>query len=238
MSTINVGRSASAQLTAGAAILAAARTADTRFIKDRLAAFERVQQRYSEADAKVQKVEADLANARALFHTEQQDVVDALARALVADGQPIKKPFAAFGAATMSTLVRMAPADAVTGLSELLAAIRRSRTLGKPMLQAVQSAEKVTRDMEHALARIEVLNSATRDARSTRVAIAQTWETEFGALKRGARAAADDGATTLYATLFDRPARPNGKNHKSPPIPAPTTVPAANPASATASAQS
>jgi hypothetical protein len=41
--------------------------------------------------------------------------------------------------------------------------------------------------------------------------------------------AADDGAPTLYATLFDRPARTNAKNHKPAPAPAPTPSPVVTP---------
>lgn len=229
MSTIHVGKSAGPQLKLGAAILAAARTADTRLIKDRLAAFEHAQHRYADAHAKVQQVEADLGKAQAQFRTDQQAVVDALARALVADGQPLRNPFAAFGAASMGVLMHMPPTDAAKALPELLAAIRRSKMLGKLTLQAVQGAEKVTRGLEQAVTRLDTLATAVRDARSSRDAVAPAWDAALGALKRGARAAADDGATTLYATLFDRPARTNAKNHKPAPAPAPTPSPAVSP---------
>jgi hypothetical protein len=156
MSSIHVGKSAGPQIKLGAAILAAAHTADMRLIKNRLAAFEHVQQRYVDAHAKVQQVEADLEKAQAQFRTDQQAVVDALAR-------------------------------------------------------------------------LETLGVAVRDARSSRDAVAPAWEAALGALRRGARAAAADGATTLYATLFDRPARSNGKNHKPAPAPAPTPSPTVSP---------
>ncbi len=229
MSAISIGKSAGPQLKAGAAILAAARTGDTRLIKDRLAAFEHVQHRYADAHAKVQEVEAELAKVQAQFRLDQRAVVDALARALVADGQPLRNPFAAFGAPSMGALMHTPPADAAKALPELVAAIRRSKMLGKLTLQAIQGTEKLTRGMEQALARIEALGTAARDARSSRDAVAPTWDAALGALKRGARAAADDGAPTLYATLFDRPARSNGRNHKAAPAPAPTPPPAVSP---------
>ncbi len=51
------------------------------------------------------------------------------------------------------------------------------------------------------------------------------WATALAALKRGARAAADDGAPTLYAALFDRPGRSNGKASRSKPEPVPPPAP-------------
>ena len=81
--------------------------------------------------------------------------------------------------------------------------------------------------MEQELARIDTLHGAVREARHTRDAVAQTWATDLAALKRGARAAADDGAPHLYPTLFDRPSRTNGKSAK--PAPAPVAPPAPAP---------
>ncbi len=233
MSTITVGKSTTRQINAGAAILAAARTVDTRLIKDRLAAFDRAQQGYVQAQAKVQQADAEVEKAHAQFRTEQQGLVDTLARALVADGQPLRDPFAAFAGLQTGVLMRLAPAEAAKALPELVAAIRRSKTLGKGTLQAVQSAEKVTRGMEPALARLEALRTVVRDARATRDAVAQAWELALGALKRGARAAADDGAPNLYATLFERAARTSTKASKPTPQPSPqpSSLPAAAPTS-------
>ena len=78
--------------------------------------------------------------------------------------------------------MHMPPADAAKALPELVAAIRRSKMLGKLTLQAVPGAEKVTRGMEQALARIEALGTTARDARSSRDAVAAD-------LGRGARRA-------------------------------------------------
>jgi len=235
MATVNVGKSAGAQLKSGVAILAAARTVDTRLIKDRLAAFDHAQQSYTGAEAKVQHAEAELEKAAAHFRSEQQDVVDALARALVADGQPLKNPFAAFGAAAPGTLMRMPPAEAAKALPQLIATMRHSKTQGKATLQALTAAEKTMRALDQALIRIEAMRTATHHARAARDAVAQTWNAALGALKRGARAAADDGAPTLYGTIFDRPTHATSKNAKPAPapqpapVPAPTTSPAPSP---------
>ena len=235
MSTTRVGKSAAAQLKPGAAILAAARTADTRLIKDRLAAFDRAQQGYADAHAQLLQAEAALETAQAEFRTEQQGVVDALARALLADGQPLRDPFAGFGAAPTGTLMRMPPGEAVKALPQLIATIRRSKTLGKLTSQALPAAEKATRAMDQAVTRMDDLRTAAHSAHATRAAVAHKWEAALGALKRGARAAADDGAPTLYATLFERPSRTNGKNHKAaqpagpPAAPQPSVMPDPSP---------
>ncbi|MFI5396266.1 MAG: hypothetical protein ACHQ9S_12105 [Candidatus Binatia bacterium] len=146
----------------------------------------------------------------------------------MADGQPLRDPFAAFTNLTTGALMRLASAEAAKALPELVAAIRRSKTAGKATLQAVQGAEKVTRGLEQALARLDALRTAARDARVTREAVAHAWELTLGALKRGARAAADDGAPNLYATLFDRAARTSTKAAK--PTPQPSSAPSSSPA--------
>ncbi len=221
-----IGNGMNRQLNAGAVILAAARTADTRLIKDRLAVFDRAQHGYLQAHSKLQETEAEVEKAQTLFRTEQRGLVDSLARALLADGQPLRNPFAAFGDVKTGALMNMAPADATKALPELVAAMRRSKALGKTTLQVVQSAEKVARGMEPALLRLEALRTASRDARAARDAVAQAWETALGALKRGARAAADDGAPKLYATLFERPAR---SSKPAKPTPSPSPVPSSSP---------
>jgi hypothetical protein len=203
---------------------------DTRLIKDRLAAFDRAQQGYATAQAKVQQADAELDKAQAQFRTDQQAVVDLLARALVADGEPLRNPFAGVAAPTPAALMRLPAADAVKTLPELIAAIRRSKLRGKPTLQALPGVEKTARALEQLLARMDALRLGAREARATRDAVALTWEAELGALKRRTRAAADDGAPMLFTTLFNRPARPNGKNHKPVPVPEspPTPAPAAS----------
>jgi hypothetical protein len=147
---------------------------------------------------------------------------------LVADGQPLRNSFKAFGAASTGALMRMQPADVVKTLPPLIGGLRRSKALGKATLQMLPGAEKTIRGMDQALADMEARRTVVQEARATGAAIAQNWETALAALKRGARAAADDGAPTLYAILFDRPERPSSKAAKTPP-PAPLSSPAASP---------
>jgi hypothetical protein len=85
-------------------------------------------------------------------------------------------------------------------------------------LQALQSVDKAVRAVEQALLPLDKLDTTLRDARHTRDAVGQTSDAALAVLKRGARAASDDGAPQLYTTLFDRPGRPATKNGKSAPV--------------------
>lgn len=232
MATLQIGTRAASQLNAGVSILAAARTVDTRLIKARLAAFEHAQRTYGAADDKVHAAEAQLSAAQARLReldVDQDDAVDAVARALIADGRRRGNPFTGFAPLAPGQLMKLPIADEVQAIHQLVAAVQRGKGLSKPALQAAQTAEKAAQAVERGLAQIDKLQGVVRAARHTREAVTQTWATALAALKRGARAAADDGAPNLYASLFDRPGRPNGKSAKRPPAPAP--VPAATAAS-------
>jgi len=232
MATIDVGNSVSSQLNAGASILAAARTIDTRLVKARLAAFERAQRSYSAAHDKVGAAEAALNAATTQLgelNADQGEAVDALARALIAEGAPRTNPFHAFGPLPPGKLIAQRNGDGVKAVHQLVTAVQRAKGISKPTLQAAQAVERAARAVEQQLAQIEKLHDTAREARHTRDAMAQAWATELAAFKRGARAAGDEGAPHLYAALFDRPARTNGKSAKPAPEP-PAPTPPAQPA--------
>jgi len=229
MATIKIGAGLASQLEAGASILAAARTVDTRLIKGRMAEFERAHRAFSTAHDKVHAAEAQLGAAQTRLgelDVDQDAAVDALARALINDGQPRTNPFAAFGPLAPGKLMALPVADEAKAIHQLVSAVQRGKGVSKATRQAAQVAAKAARAVEQGLLLIDKQQGAVREARHTRDAMAQTWATALAALKRGARAAADDGAHQLYATLFDRPARP-AKSSKPPaattPPPAPAT---------------
>jgi hypothetical protein len=231
MATIKIGATPGNRLEAGASILAAARLTDTRLVKNRLAAFERAYRAYGAAQRKVDAAERRLATAQQRVgecDAAQDDAVEMLARALVGDGHPRAQPFAAFGAASPAAIKRLAPAAEAKALSALIAALQRNKAVSKPTLQAAREVERAVGAVTRAQAPIDKLTAALHDARRTRDAIGGTWDSALGALKRGARAAADDGAPQLYPSLFERPARTSGRNGKR--APAPTPEPPAEPA--------
>ena len=224
------------RLHTGAAIFAAARAVDTRLVKARLAAFENAHRSYTEAQSKVDAAETQLRAAQAKLgqcDVAQDEAVEALARSLVFDGQPRTNPFAAFGAPAPSKLIKLPIADKAAGVHQLVAAVQRNKNASKATLQAAQAAEKAAAAAEQGLIPVEKLQAVVRDTRHTRDAVAQSWESTLAALKRGARAAADDGAPQLYATLFGRPNNHrNNKNGKT--VPAGATAAPTPPAAAPA----
>ncbi len=224
MGTIKIGMSIAAQLEGGASILAAARTVDTRLIKARLTAFERAHRAFETAQDKVHAAELRLSAGQTRLgelDVAQDEAVDAVARALIADGQPRTNPFTAFGPLAPGALMALPVAEEAKAIHAIGAALHRAKGVTKPTLQATQALEKAAGAVEQALLQVDTLQTAVRDARHTRDALGQTWATALAALKRGARAAADEGAPTLYATLFDRPSRPKAKSVKPTPAPAP-----------------
>jgi hypothetical protein len=230
MATLKLGSNVASQLDAGASIVAAADTVDTRLIKPRLSAFGGAQRTYKAAHEQVQAAEAHVTAAQMRLgelDVDQDEAVTALAAALIVDGQRRTNPFNVFGVPAPGKLMELAVADEAKAVHQLVAAVQRGKGASKPTLQAAQAAEKAARAVEQALAEIEKLQGSVRAARHRRDAVAQAWATALAALKRGARAAADDGAPTLYATLFDRP-RP-AKTKSAKPMPAPVPSPAPQP---------
>jgi hypothetical protein len=230
MATMKIGKGPGVRLGAGASILAAAKAIDTRLVKARLAAFERAHGAYGAAQRKVDAAEGQLSAAQSRLSERdavQDEAVETLARALVADGQPRVNPFATFGAAAPTAIMRLPIMEETKAIHALVAAVQRNKKLSKPTLQAAQALDKAVHAVEQALQPLDALDAAVRAARHTRDAIGQTWDTALAALKRGARAAADDGAPQLYATLFDRPSRPVAKNGKPAPPPTAAAAPLA-----------
>jgi len=204
--------------------LTAAKSVNTRPVQARLEAFDRAQRAYAAAQGKVDAAEAALHAAQAKVAQrdgEQDEAVDGLARALITDGQSRVKPFAGCGGPTPAALMHLPAAEEARQIHALVTALQRNAGLSKAAQQACEVADKAARAAEKALARIEALQAALSQARQARDALVQRWENTLAALKRGARAAIDDGEPYLYTTLFGHAAR-NGKHAPdNPPTPAP-----------------
>src|SRR5262245_26616804 len=88
------------RLRRGESILSAARAIDGSVVKSRLERFDQAHREYSEAQQKVEAAEGELRTAEArIVHCDaiQDKAVAALARALIADGEPLGNALAAFG---------------------------------------------------------------------------------------------------------------------------------------------
>ena len=211
MSTVKVG----GRLQIGGAVLAAARAVDTRLVKARLTAFEQAHRSYTDAQNKVDAAETQLRAVQAKVgecEVAQHEAIEALVRSLIFDGEQRTNPFAAFGAPPASKMMNMSAADKAKAAHQLAAAVQR-KSASKATLDAAKAVDKAATTLENELRPVEKLQAAVREARHTRDAVAQGWESGLAALKRGARAAAADGTPQLYTTLFGR--ANNHRNNKN-----------------------
>jgi len=216
------------RLETGAAILAAAEVVDVTLVKTRVDAFASAHHTYTEAQNAVDTAETQLRAVQAKLiqaDAEQDDAVEELARALVADGQPRTNPFAAFDAAAPSIIRQMNFGEEAKAIHALTTVLQGNPAASKATRRAAQAAEEAANTMEAELVPMDKLQASLRTAREARETAGKTWDTALAALKRGARAAADDGAPGLYTALFGRPSRSNKKPATPTPTPAP---PAAN----------
>ncbi len=195
------------RLQLGASVLTAAKTLDTRSVKERLDRFEHVHQAYVEAQQKLDAAESQLGTAQARLAKRDAALgkaVETLACELVTEDHRTD-PFETFGAPAPGALKRLPRLEEAHAVRELVAAVQEKAGVDKAATAAAAAAGKAARAVEQAAAPIEGLEIAVRDARRLRDAVAHQWELALEALKRGARAAADEGVPEMYDTLFPPP---------------------------------
>ena len=195
------------RLQIGASVLSAARLVDTRLVKDRLGRFEQMHRTYAAAQRKVDTAEEELSAAEARIvacDAAQDEAVNALAAALAGEGHARRNPFEAFGAPPPSMIMRLPVPEEAGAVHQLVTVIQRSKTasVSKATLAAAQAADKAARAVEEALGPLAKLEENVRHARRTRESVVPGWESALAALRRGTRAAADEGAPDLHARLF------------------------------------
>jgi hypothetical protein len=211
MATLQSGNTAGTRIAAGDSVLEASKSVDMAPVTRRLAAFKKVHQAYSDADAAVKKATEALQAQQARVgeaDVTQDDAVDHLAAGLAGDGLPRMNPFKPFGAPAPAALQKMGYGDEARALTALAGAVPKRRGLSDGTIAAAKAAAKAAAAVEAELGKLPKLEKARTAAMSRRDAFAQAWETAFAGLKRGARAAEDEGAKGLHAALFDRKAPP------------------------------
>jgi len=110
--------------------------------------------------------------------------------------------------------MKLAVAEEVKAIDQLVSRVKLAKNLSNATLSAAQRANKAARAVEQGLADLGKCQASVRSARQSRDEAAAQFATALAALKRGARASADDGATGLYAALFERRSRGSGKSTK------------------------
>jgi hypothetical protein len=239
MRTRKLGVNPSRRLDVGGAVLAAARVTDIEVVKARLAAFANAHRKFVEAQDQVEAAEAQVREGQvglARRDAEQDEAVEGLAAALVSRGQPRSNPFAAFGTAAPWTVKKMKPEAQARAIYQLVIAVQGEKPVGKAVLAAAAAAEQAARKAEAAFTALKKLQQKLADTRRVRDTAGQAWDRSLAALKRGARAAADDGAPSLYAALFGQLTRPAKKAAKPAPAPPAPVVAPVEPVPGTASA--
>ncbi len=214
------------RLRTGAAVLAAAEVVNTRLIRKRVETFTEAHRSYAKAQRAAQAAEAELRDCQGRLvarDREQDDAVEWLARALINEGWPRANPFAPYAMPASSAIRKLPYAEEAKAIHALVAAVQRDRTVGTAVRRAADAAAGAAQNTERELAPWDKLSAAVRSARETRDAVGRTWDLALAALKRAARAAADDGASELYVKLFGRASRPK---KKAAPAPGPTPAPA------------
>ncbi len=212
------------RVAAGDSLLAAATTSDTSRVKARLTTFTSAHRTLVKAQEALDAAELTLSARRATVaerDVDQDDSVDAVASALVGDGLPRVNPFKGLSTHAPTQLKKLGYAAEAKAVTALVGKARKRKDLSPKTLAKLTAAEKAAKAVTTALAAVEPALNATAGARSRRDALVQPWETAFAALKRGARAAEDDGATGLFAALFESTAPARKPAKKKPAAPPP-----------------
>ena len=231
MKTKKVEPRPKARLETGAAILAAAKVVDVTVIKPRMTAFASAHRSYAAAQSTVDAAETELRKGRAHLarcDAVQDVAVEGLARALVADGQPRANPFAEFETGSPFAVKKLSGTEQAKTIRTLVDLIRESKTAGMATRRAAQAAEQAVGAVAAARLTMATLEATLRTARDMRTAVGQMWDNTLAALKRGARAAADDGAPGLHEALFGGLRRRRSKTAKAAPAPSPPAAPASS----------
>ena len=210
------------RISAGDSLLEAAAAHDTGRVKARLAHFAAAHRALSKAQQALDAAESTLSARRervAERDVDQDDCIDRVASALIGDGLPRVNPFKALSASSPTTLKSLGYAAEAKALAALTARARKRKDLSTRTLATLTAAEKAAKAVTAALAAVEPAKRKSDGARTRRDALVQPWETSFASLKRGARAAEDEGSVGLFAALFERTAAPKKPAKKKPATP-------------------
>jgi hypothetical protein len=193
------------RLPVGARILEAATLTDTTLVAARLSAFTAVHRRFEEAQAVVSEVQqrADAITTRiAAAEAAHDAAVEDLVYALLADRKPRRNAFSDYGDESPSGLRHRGPADKVSATAALVAAVAADPDVSAQSRTAADALRAASQELAALLEPLGPVEAELRRARAARDAIADEWDDAVGALRRGARVAADEGATNLYSILF------------------------------------
>lgn len=209
MATIQTNKGPSSRTAGGEHVLQAAKALGASAIKPiapRIDAFKKVHLAYIAADAAVEKADQAVRAQQtkvAELDVTQDECVDALATSAVADEMPRLAPFKALKFDTPSAIKRMGHVNEAHVALSLADAVTKRKAKMPHSQKAALALAKASKSVIVAAKPIEGLIKKRKAAMSQRDALELGWEKAFAALKRAARAAADDGHVGLYSALFE-----------------------------------
>ncbi len=230
MATLQINKGPTSRVEAGNHVLDAAESlgaAQTKTIAERLAALKKAHAGYIGADKAVKAADAALRAQQAKVgeaDVTQDEGVDALATAVIGEGMPRMTPFKPFGFGAPGSIKRMGYTAEAKEVIALAAAVLKHKPALAKSRKAATALAAAGKAVLAAAAPLADLEAKRKTAASKRAALDLAWEKAFAAVKRGARAAADEGALDLYDALFgSAPAKPKAaKKTKPDPAKAPT----------------
>lgn len=210
--------SASGRVESGDAVLAAVKSVNASAIKQRVANFEKAHRAFSAAEKSVRAAEEKLRAQQAVVgeaDAAQDEAVDALANALVGEGEARTNPFKQAGFMAPSRLVKIGFAEEAKQVHRLVAAVRKRKGLTAATVKAAKGADDAATKVENSLKPIAALLAARTTAMARRDALAPAWDAAFATLKRAARLAEDDGVK-VFSALFESTSKPKKKAKPAP----------------------
>jgi hypothetical protein len=204
MPTLQSGQSAGQRLKAAQRVLERAKNAVVTAVKKRVDALRSVTRQYDAAHALARKANERLTAQERLVgeaDDRQDAAVEALAQARIGAGASRGKPFGDLGAPSVSDIQKMDTIKEAQLLTKL--ATRLLKSPDPRVRKAATAAKKAAADVLAAAKPLGQLRKNRNAAQDARDAIGPRWEKAFAALKRGAKAAEDEGAQDLHRTLFE-----------------------------------
>lgn len=225
----------------GDALLAKAQLVDTKPVKARLTHFATTHRSYCAAQRQVDEAERQrgvVLRRIEQLDTAQMNAIEALAVALINEGEPRFNPFERFATHAPGQMKGLLIADEIHAVREVVAAVQSNKLLSAATKALADAAEQAAAAVEAALPEIDASNRNLDMARQMRDPLERAWDSDFSILRTLARVVGKAEAPGLFANLFGHTdtARTAQKVTESPPSPTTAPVAASPPASTAASA--
>jgi hypothetical protein len=205
--TLQSNNSPSSRVEVGNHLLSAAAAlgARTKPIAVRLTTFRKTHATYAKADGAVKRADEKVRAQQAKVGEAdvlQDEGVDTLASTLVGEGLPRLSPFKPFGFGPPGAIKKMGYGAEAEEVLRLADAVHKRKPALVKSKQAATALAAAAKQVQATIVPLDKLLATRSAAISKRDALEQAWETAFASLKRGARAAEDDGAAGLFDALF------------------------------------